>query len=43
MSVGYVVAVIGATGFVGKELATALHTSDIPSIALVLAAGWRLH
>ena len=30
MSVGYVVAVIGATGFVGKELATALHTSEIP-------------
>lgn len=30
MSVGYVIAVIGATGFVGKELAAALHTSGIP-------------
>lgn len=30
MSLGYVVAVIGATGFVGKELATAIHKSDIP-------------
>ena len=31
MNVGYVVAVIGATGFVGKELSTALHlNTQIP-------------